>query len=195
MLYSVIKTDWCGLVTILRLVNNAVRFSGFILSALLTVTVKPVTKHFLSEHCALCWHTDVKRRVINHRREPGGLAGLSCLNKHPKAVASTQQWWLSLQGAEGGNRRVVPGGTLQALWAGSSQQWCGQTDHHEHPMLWVWCTVPVTTIVEVLCSVWCFLSSVLLNGYLQAINPQRICRLTIQRHQTLPNPTDRGYAA
>lgn len=149
--YAVIKTNWCGLVTILRLVNDAVSFSGFILSALLSMTskvkVKAVTKHFLSE---LCWHADV------NRREPGGLVGLSCLNKHWRAVASTQHWWLCLQGAEGGNRRVVPGGALQALWAGSSQQWCDQTDHHERPTLWVWCTVPATTIVELLCTVWRF---------------------------------------
>lgn len=69
VLYSVIETSWCGLVTILRMVNNTVSVSGFILSALLSMTVKPVTKHFLSE---LCWHADVKRGVISHRRKAGG---------------------------------------------------------------------------------------------------------------------------
>lgn len=142
---------WSSL-TILRVVNNTVGLSGFVLPAL-QVWVRKGTKHFLPE---LCWHVDVKRRVISYGCEPGGLVGLSCLNKHWRAVASTQQWWLCLQGAEGGNRRVVPGGALQALRAGSSQQRRDQTDHHERPILWVWCTVPTTTIAEVLCTVWRF---------------------------------------
>lgn len=72
--------------------------------------------------------------------DPGALVGLSVLNKYWRPVGSSQ-WWLCLQGAEGGNRRVVPGGAVQALWAGSAQQWRDQTDHHEHPILWVWLPV------------------------------------------------------
>lgn len=70
--YSVIKTNWCGLVTILRLVNDAVSFSGFILSALLSMTskvkVKAVTKHFRSE---LCWHADVNFESLVTDVNPG----------------------------------------------------------------------------------------------------------------------------
>lgn len=94
VLWSVIKTNGCGLVTIVFLVNNALSPSGFILFASLNMTVKWVTKHLLSELCELCWHADVKRRVISRWREPGALVGLSCLNKHWRAVASTQQWGL-----------------------------------------------------------------------------------------------------
>lgn len=77
--YSVIKTNWCGLLTVLRLVNKAVSLSSFILSALLSMTIKQVTKHFLSDLCELCWHSDVKHRGIS---QPGGVVGLSFLNKH-----------------------------------------------------------------------------------------------------------------
>lgn len=47
------------------------------------------------------------------------------------------RWPVCLQGAEGGNRRVVPGGAVQALWAGSAERWCDQTDNYEQPDQWV----------------------------------------------------------
>lgn len=122
VLYSVIKMNWCGLVSILCLGSNAVSFSGSILSALLSMTINAVTKHFLSE---LCWHADVKHGVISHWGEPGGLVDLSCLSKHRRTVASTQQWWLfagSWRWQQGsGSRRSAPsalsGDFPAAMWS------------------------------------------------------------------------------
>lgn len=52
-------------------------------------------------------------------------------------VLRINRWMICLQGAEGGDRRVVLGGAVQTLWARSAEQWCDQTDNPEQPEQWV----------------------------------------------------------
>lgn len=61
------------------------------------------------------------------------------------------------QGAEGGERRVVPGGAVQALWAESDEQRRDQTHHPHQPALWVWrpTFTPIALLKNSLTVCWC----------------------------------------